>query len=71
MTSQQITGIVLLLIGVVALMVSLGTAWVLSRLTQDGRDQGFWFITLVSLLLFLVGIALCWFGVSGVVEGGA
>ena len=70
-TSQQITGIILLVIGIAALTVSVGSAWILSRLAQDGRDKGNWLIAVASLLLFLVGIALCWFGVSTVIEGGA
>ena len=69
MSVQQTTGMVLLLVGLVALSVSVGVAWILSRLAQDGRVDGTWFVAVVSLLLFLVGIALCWFGVSSIVEG--
>ena len=69
MSVQQTTGVVLLLVGLAALSVSVGVAWILSRLARDGRVEGIWFISVVSLLLFLVGIALCWFGVSAIVEG--
>jgi steroid 5-alpha reductase family enzyme len=71
MSVEQTTGLVLLLVGLAALSVSVGVAWILSRLTRDGRVDGIWFISAVSLLLFLVGIALCWFGVSNIIEGGA
>ncbi len=71
MSAQQTTGLVTLLGGIAALMVSVGVAWILSRLARDGRVDGTWFIAVVSLLLFLAGTALCWFGVSGIVEGGA
>ena len=63
------TGLVVLLLGVAALIVSIGVAWILSRLALDGRVDGIWFVSVVSLLLFLVGIALCWFGVSGLMGG--
>jgi hypothetical protein len=69
MSVEQSTGVVLLLGGLAALSVSVGVVWILSRLTRDGRVEGTWFISVVSLLLFLVGIALCWFGVSAIVEG--
>jgi hypothetical protein len=69
MSAQQTTGLVTLLVGLAALLVSVGVAWILSRLARDGRIDGVWFVTLVSLLLFLAGTALCWFGVSAIVEG--
>jgi hypothetical protein len=33
--------------------------------------EGIGLITTVAVLLFLVGVALCYFGVSALVEGGA
>jgi hypothetical protein len=69
MSTQQISGVLLLLVGMVALSASLGTAWVLSRSSRAGRIESAWFITLVSVVLFLLGVALCWFGVSALVEG--
>ena len=69
MNQQLVTGLVVFLLGVAALIVSIGVVWILSRLALDGRVDGTWFIAVVSLLLFLVGIALCWFGVSAIVEG--
>jgi hypothetical protein len=71
MSVEQTTGLALLFVGLAALSVSVGVAWILSRLTRDGRVDGTWFISVVSLLLFLVGIALCWFGVSNIIEGGS
>jgi hypothetical protein len=69
MSVQQTTGMVLLFVGLAALSVSVGVAWILSRLARDGRVDGTWFVGVISLLLFLTGIALCWFGVSAIVEG--
>ena len=69
MSVQQTTGVVLLLVGLAALSVSVGVAWLLSHLARDGRVDGAWVVSVVSLLLFLAGIALCWFGVSAIVEG--
>jgi len=71
MSSEQTTGVVLLFVGLAALSVSVGVAWILSRLARDGRVDGTWVVSVVSLLLFLAGIALCWFGVSAIVEGSA
>jgi hypothetical protein len=70
MSAQQMTGIVFLLIGLAALIVSAGVAWMLSRLSRTRRVEGTSFITVVSFLLFIVGIVLCWFGISSIVEGG-
>ena len=69
MSAQQTTGLVTLLVGIAALIVSVGVAWILSRLARDGRVDGVWLITAVSLVLFLAGTALCWFGVSAMIEG--
>jgi hypothetical protein len=69
MSAQQTAGLVTLLVGIAALTVSVGVSWILSRLARDGRVSGTWLITVVSLLLFLAGTALCWFGVSAIVEG--
>jgi hypothetical protein len=71
MSVQQTTGVVFLLVGLAALAVSVGVAWILSRLARDGRVDGLWLMSVVSLLLFLAGIALCWLGVSAIVEGWA
>jgi hypothetical protein len=69
MSAQQTTGLVTLLGGIAALMVSVVVAWILSRLARDGRVDGVWLITAVSLVLFLAGTALCWFGVSAMIDG--
>jgi hypothetical protein len=64
MSNQQMTGVVVLSLGVAALIVSIGVAWTLSRLSRAGRVESTWFITAVSFVLFLVGVVLCWFGVT-------
>jgi cytochrome c oxidase assembly factor CtaG len=69
MSDQQMTSVVVLSLGVAALIVSAGVAWILSRITRRRRVEGISFITLVSFLLFVVGIVLCYFGVSALVEG--
>ena len=69
MSSQQISGVLILLVGMVALSVSLGTAWVLARYTRARRIESAWFIITVSAVLFLLGVALSWFGVSMLVGG--
>jgi hypothetical protein len=71
MSAQQISGVVTLAIGVVALSISAAVAWILSRISRTRRVDGVGFITIVSFLLFLVGMALCYFGVSAIVDGGA
>ena len=71
MSAQQISGVVILLIGVAALIVSVGVAWTLSRISRTRRVDGAGFITGVAFALFLVGIILCYFGVSNLVEGTA
>jgi hypothetical protein len=69
MSNQQLTGVVVLLLGSAALIISAGVAWALARITRTRRVEGISFITVVSCLLFLVGVVLCWFGVSAIVEG--
>jgi hypothetical protein len=66
MNQQQTTGVVVLLLGVAALIISIGFAWTLSRLSSAGRVESTWFITLVAFLLFAVGVVLCYFGVSNI-----
>jgi hypothetical protein len=67
MSDQQMTGVVVLSLGVAALIVSIGVAWTLSRLSRAGDVESTWFITTVCFALFVVGIVLCWFGVSNLV----
>src|SRR5262245_26436307 len=61
MSSQQISSVLLLLVGLVALMTSLGTAWALSRFVRAGRSESAWLLTTVSAMVFLLGVALSWF----------
>jgi hypothetical protein len=69
MSERQITGVIILLLGAAALNISTGVAWTLSPLSHTRRVDGVGFITVVAFLLFLVGIVLCYFGVSNLVEG--
>jgi hypothetical protein len=69
MSDQQTQGAALLLFGVAALIVSVGTAWMQARRSRAGRVQGAGMFTAVSFSLFLVGAVLCWFGVSTLLGG--
>lgn len=69
MSEQQTHGAALFLVGVALLIVSVGTAWALSRSSRTRRVEGAWLITIVSFILFVGGVVLCWFGVSSIVEG--
>jgi hypothetical protein len=69
MSDQQTQGAALFLVGVAALIVSVGTAWMQARRSHAGRVQGAGMFTAVSFLLFLVGAVLCWFGVSTLLGG--
>jgi hypothetical protein len=71
MSNQQMTGVVVLLLGVAALIVSAGVAWTVSRISRRRQVEGISFITLVAFLLFLVGVVLCYFGITNLVEGSA
>jgi hypothetical protein len=69
MSSQQMTGVVVLLLGVAALIISAGVAWTVSRISRTRQIEGISFITVICFLLFLVGIVLCYFGITNLVEG--
>jgi hypothetical protein len=69
MSDQQTTGLILLLVGLAALIVSAGIAWALSRRSRVRRVESTWFITAISVVLLVAGVVLCWFGVSALVEG--
>ena len=71
MSERQITGVIVLLLGVAALIISTGVAWTLSRISRTRRVDGTGLITVVAFFLFLVGVILCYFGVSNIVEGTA
>jgi hypothetical protein len=64
MSDQQMTGLVVVLLGVAALIISAGTAWTLARVTRTRGVESAWFIIVVSIALFFAGVALCYFGVS-------
>jgi hypothetical protein len=59
----------LFLVGVAVLILSVGIAWTLSRVSRSRRVESAWVVTAVSFVLFVVGVVLCWFGVSAFVEG--
>jgi hypothetical protein len=67
MNQPQMTGLLVCLIGLAALIVSVGTAWTLSCLSRRRRVESAWFIILVTFSLFLVGAVLCYFGVTAIV----
>jgi len=69
MSDQQTTGLILLLVGLAALIVSAGIAWALSRRSRVRRVESTWFITAISVVLLVAGVVLCWFGVSALVGG--
>jgi hypothetical protein len=71
MSDQQMNGLALLLIGGATLIISVGIAWTLSRRSRAQRVESSWLIALVSFGLLLAGAALCYIGVSKLVEGGA
>jgi hypothetical protein len=64
MSGQQMIGVVVFLLGVATLIVSAGVAWTLSRITRIRRVESTWLVTSVSFALFVVGLVLCYFGVS-------
>jgi hypothetical protein len=69
MSSQQTTGVVVLLLGMAALISSAGTAWAMSRLSRTGPVEGGWLFSTAGVILLLVGLVLCYFGVLAIVEG--
>jgi Kef-type K+ transport system membrane component KefB len=58
MTSQQMSGLALSLVGVAALILSVGIAWSLSRVSRTRRVESASLISVVSLVLFLAGVVL-------------
>jgi hypothetical protein len=69
MSDHQTYGVALFLVGVTVLILSVGIAWALSRISRARRVESAWFVTAVSFALFVVGVVLCWFGVSAFMEG--
>ena len=69
MSDHQTYAMALFLFGVAVLILSMGIAWTLSRVSRTRREDSAWFVTAVSFALFIVGVVLCWFGVSAFVEG--
>jgi hypothetical protein len=69
MSDQQTHGVTLFLLGVAALILSADVAWALSRITSTRRVVHPWLITFVSFALFVIGLLLCWFGVTTFVGG--
>jgi hypothetical protein len=69
MSGQQGYGVALFLVGFAVLIVSLGIAWTLARRSRASRVEGAGVLTAVSFALFVVGVLICWLGVSALVEG--
>jgi uncharacterized membrane protein YidH (DUF202 family) len=71
MNTQQIQNILILLVGVVMLLASIGTAWVLSRYSRIGAGEREWYaITMmVSIALFLGGVIVCYYGATSFLGG--
>ena len=69
MSDQQIHGAALLLVGGASLIVSFSIAWALARASRARRVESAWVVTVVSFVFFAVGVVLCWFGVSVIMEG--
>ena len=67
MNDQQMTDVVVVLLGVAALMISAGVVWTPARLSRTRRVEGAAFMTVVSFFLFVVGIVLCYFGVTSII----
>lgn len=69
MNAQQMSGMALLLFGVAALIFSAGVAWTLARLSRTRQVEGTGLLIVVSLLLLVMDIVLCWLGVSTLAKG--
>jgi ABC-type glycerol-3-phosphate transport system permease component len=65
MSTQQIRDILIVLVGVIMLLASMGTAWALSRYSRAGSDERGWFVItlMISIALFIGGIIVCNYGV--------
>jgi hypothetical protein len=68
MSERQTQGATLFLLGVALLILSVGVAWTLSRVSRRRRVEVAWVITVLSFVLFVAGVVLWWFGVSAMVE---
>ena len=71
MSTRQIDSTLMLLVGVVMLGASIGTAWMLSRFSRVGNGERGWFAitVMVSIGLFLGGIIVCYYGVRAFLGG--
>jgi hypothetical protein len=71
MSTQQIRDVLIVLVGVIMLLVSMGTAWVLSRYSRLGSGERGWFVItiMVSIALFIGGIIVCYYGTRAFLEG--
>lgn len=71
MSTQQIRAILIVLVGVIMLLASMGTAWALSRYSRAGSGERGWFVItiLVGAALFVGGIIVCNYGVRALLDG--
>jgi hypothetical protein len=51
------------LLGLASLIVSLGIAWTLTHVSGVRRVNGVGMMSILSFVLFIIGVVACWFGV--------
>jgi hypothetical protein len=66
MNDHQVHGLLLLAAGLAVLIVSLVAAWTMTRRSRSVQVDGAGLIAVVSFSLFVVGLVICWYGVSAV-----
>jgi hypothetical protein len=69
MSVQQVNGMIFCLLGLAALIVSVGIAWTLARVSRVRRVNGAGMMSVASLVFFIASLVACWFGVSALIEG--
>ena len=69
MSDSQAQRAAMFLVGLALLIVSLGTAWVLSQSSRIRRVESGWLVALGSVVFFVAGVVACYFGVSAIIEG--
>jgi hypothetical protein len=61
---DQGAGLAFFLAGLADLIMSVGIAWVLARLSRDGPVDGARTITIVIFVMLFLGVVLCVIGLS-------
>lgn len=67
MTSAQLQGVPLLLVGIVSFILSAGVAWALSRASRMRRVESAWLIVVGVFVLLAAGMIFSWFGLSALI----